>query len=323
MTACSNDEQTPDNGTPVLNGSDLIVTTESLVEGDGMTRSYLSRDMQSRIYSVDDELRVYDNDLWRYDIYKFKWNDESQKSGVFSRSNPTTNLTSDAKWALYPKAGVVRGTWDFDLETGIAETVAWMRIGIDEEGNPSPLVYDGTYSASDTTHGKALFKDIVPRWGEVTATGNGSTLVTHLSYLTGILRLQLAGTPAHADHVKVQLFEGGTTPLYITGVFKAVLAVDDEKQTDACLATSSHQDGTGSTEIVIDLSQASSDLEGNDASKSVLFVPLVTTATAVDIVVSASSDGGQTYTEFKRFQNKTIQRAKIYGNSQEYVFGNE
>lgn len=318
MTGCSNDEPTIDNGVAKLAGSDLVVTTEVLQEGDGITRSYLSRDMQTRMYFTDDELRVYDNDLHKYDIYKFNWKDETRNAGIFRRSNPTTHITA-AKWALYPKADVASGHWDLDEETGDSRTEAWIRVAADNAGNLVPIVYDATYDATDTDKEVPLYKDMLPRWGEVSATADGNALETHLSYLTGVLRLQLAGTPAHADHVKVQLLEDGT-PLNIAGEFKVKLAINDVKQTDACLSVDSYTEETGGTEIVIDLSQASSDLEGANASKSVLFVPLVTTTAPVDIVVSASKDGGQTYTEFKRFQNKTIQRAKVYGNSTEYTF---
>ena len=71
-------------------------------------------------------------------------------------------------------------------------------------------------------------------------------------------------------------------------------------------------DETGGDEIIINLTGATGSI--------VVYVPLVTTTVPVDIVVSSSNDGGTTWTEFKRFKNKTVTRGKVYGNSQEYVF---
>ena len=299
--------------------STLYVTTEALQTEEGLTRSYLSRDFSTHMYTPADEMRVYDNELHMYDLYKFNWNDETQQKGVFKRKSKTSYIEA-AQWALYPNSDVAGGHWERNETTGDAETLAEIRIGVDKNGNILPIVYDGTYQASDASKTKPLFTDFLPRWGQVAETADGTSLETHLSYLTGVLRLQLAGITGHADHLKVQMLEG-TTPLNIAGNFMAILTRNDVKQTDACLEIDSYKKNSGGDHIIVDLTQASGDLQGEDASKAVVFVPLVTTpGKTVDIVVSASKDGGGTYTEFKRFKNKTIQRAKVYGNSVEYDF---
>ena len=318
FTGCSSDNEAVQSTDGLKNtGLTLYVTTDNLAEETG-TRSFMSRDLKTHMYTSADEMRVYDNDLHRYDIYKFSWNDETKSRGVFRRSNPSSNITA-AKWALYPKSGVASGHWDLNEETGVSTTVAWIRIASNAAGNLEPIIYDGTYQASDAQHSNPLYMDILPRWGQVTETSDG--LETNLSYLTGALKLQLAGTPEKADHIKVQMLENGTDPLNIAGTFQATLAINNERQADADLAVDTYMENTGGTEIIVDLSQASADLQGTDRTKAVVFVPLVTTPDkTVDIVCYASKDGGSTYTEFKRFTNKTIARGKVYGNSVVYDF---
>ena len=320
FTSCSNDD-TDTTGSSRFGEGDLIVTVEEPQEETAVgTRSYLSRDMQTRLYVTLDEMRVYDNALHKYDIYKFNWNDESHKAGVFTRSNKNSFIT-EAKWALYQKSDVSGGHWDLDEETADTKTFASMYVAANKAGDLVPIIYDGIYQESGTGEKIVVFKDFLPRWGEVSKINGREALETHLSYLTGILRLQLAGMAGHADHLKVQMLEGGTTPLNIAGEFKTTLAINDVKQVDASLAIDTYVDNSGGDHIIIDLSQPSADLEGDDRTKAVVYVPLVTTpGKTVDIVVSASNDGGTTYTEFKRFKNKTIQRGKVYGNSVEYDF---
>ena len=328
LASCSNDEfesQSVAAGQQLAAG-DLIVTEDEVETEAGGTRSFLSRDMQTRIYVITDELKVYDNDLYKFDTYKFSWKDDSKDAGVFRRSNTVPQI-KEAKWAIYPKADVVDGEWVLNEETENSETTA--TIGI-----PHVMTYDGTYDVKDTKFEKPLFKDVLPRWGQVTATGDGAALQTNLSYLTGILRLQLAGIPDYAKAVRIQMLEGGeaTNPVGMSGEFKTIIAKNDIKQTDAALAA---EKAVWSDEaIYVDLrtmGEGGAPLKDVDAAKAVVYVPLVTTTKAVDIVVSLCDDpalgdvdddadfgGTYTYTEYKRFKNKIIKRGKVYGNSKEF-----
>lgn len=313
---------------------DLIVTVDDFENESGAkTRSFLSRDMQTRYYVVSDELKVYDNDLHKYDIFKFNWKDDSKGAGVFRRSNTTSNIT-EAKWALYPKADVLAGHWEYNETTDNSETTVVMDI-------PGLMEYDGTYDVNDKEFETPLYKDVLPRWGQVESTADGAALQTNLSYMTGILRLQLAGIPDYAKAVRIQMLEGGlaTNPVIMSGSYSTIIAKNDVKQTDAALAadknvTPSDIPAAGEA-IYIDLRTMGAEgapLKDIDASKAVVYVPLVTTTKAVDIVVSICNDptvvdvtddtdfGGSTatYTEYSRFKNKVIKKGKIYGNSKEY-----
>ena len=317
FAGCSSDESVNAAGDPQASPastSQLFVTMEEPQEEYGTTRSFLSRDLKIRMYNTDDELQVYDVDMFRYDFYQFGWNDESHQKGVFTRFNDPSFLKKDPTWALYPSSAVEHGFWNLDKESGETTVNAVMRIGLDEEGHAAPIVYYGSYQASDTEHKTPLYIETAPRWGKVTL--NGTALNTSLSYLTGLLRLQLTDVPAGNVQLRIQMVKG-TEPLYITGEFTAVIALNDEQIPGAALTADSYGVGTGSTEIIVDLSQDKGDLQGADLTKAVVFVPLVTTSEAVDIVASVSYNGGANWKEIKRLQDKTVQRAKVYGGSEE------
>lgn len=319
VAGCSSDDSVNTKSeAPASSADKLFVTMEEpqWEEDAATTRSFLSRDLKTRMYNTADELQVYDPDMFRYDFYQFGWSDDSHQKGVFTRSNNPSFLKKDPTWALYPLSAVEHGFWKLD-KSGETTINAVMRIGVNEEGKADSIAYDGTYQASDTEHSKPLYIETAPRWGKVTL--NGTALNTSLSFLTGLLRLQLANVPASNTLLRIQMLKG-TEPLHITGQFTAVLAINDEKQPGATLKADSYSEGTGATEMIVNLSKASADLQGADRKKAVVFVPLVTTSEPVDIVVSASTDGGLTYSEIIRLKDKTVARAKVYGNSAEYSF---
>lgn len=287
---------------------DMIVTVEELTEDDDIaTRSFMSRDMKTHLWSTTDEMRVYDPTMVRYDIYNYKWVEGS--TGVFRRIADESNFTEDASYALFYNQDVEGGYFDRDRTTFEPILSAKFRIGTDASNTVTPMV-----PGKMQQDGKEYFTDYLPRWGEVTRVNDGLALHTSLKFLTAVLRLQLTGFEGKANLIRVQMLQGGTKALNIAGIFTANLSVNGETQPDANLAQDTYKKRSGGTEIIADLSGLSGSI--------VVYVPLVTTTTPVDIVVSASADGGSTYTEFKRFKNKTVTRGKVYGNSQEYDFAN-
>ena len=300
---CSSDN---DGNSPKLTSNDIIVTLEELSDGgDGiMTRSYLSRDMKTHFWTEDDQMNIYEEKMIYYDIYKFNWKDESHQTGVFSRLNDPSNVTT-AAWALFPTRDMDSGHWDLDRTTFKPYLSVWFKIGTDR----NQYAYS---TATKTGSSEALFYDMLPRWGQVTATNDGNLLQTNLKFLTGVLRLQLANTQGNADLLKIQMQENGTKAINVKGIFVAKVSEDNVIQPDASLTADSYVEYTGGTDMLVDLTGATGSI--------VVYLPLVTTDVPVDIVVSASNDGGQTWTEFKRFKNKIVTRGKVYGNATEYVF---
>ncbi len=305
MVGCSNDdEQTTGEQ---LKGAWLTASTEELTLDDDVvaTRSFMSRDMKTHLWSTSDEMRVYDPMMVRYDIYSYKWVEGS--TGVFSRSTEESNYTEAASYAVFYNQDVEGGYFDRDRTTYNPYLSVKFRIGTDESNTITPMVPSRLQQ-----DGNEFFTDYLPRWGEVTKVDDGEALHANLKFLTGVLRLQLAGFEGKAGLIRVQMLQGGTKALNIAGIFTAKVSINEEIQSNASLEQSTFKKRSGGTEILADLST----LKGS----AVVYVPLVTTTVPVDIVVSSSNDGGTTWTEFKRFKNKTVTRGKVYGNSQEYVF---
>ena len=308
LAGCSNDSDA--NGSP-LTSNDITVSLEELTEDGGdsiITRSYLSRNMKTHFWTEDDQMNIYEEKMVYYDFYKFNWKDENHQTGVFSRLNDPSNISA-AAWALFPTRDMESGHWDLDRTTFKPYLTVWFRIGVDGERNSMPLTFSTTTKPGSS---EVLFYDMLPRWGQVTATDDGNALHTNLKFLTGVLRLQLANTNGNADLLKIQMLQGGTKAINIRGTFIAKLSDDNVIQPDASLSAASYKKSSGGTDLQVDLTGATGSI--------VVYVPLVTTTVPVDIVVSASNDGGATWTEFKRFKNKTILRGKVYGNATEYVF---
>ena len=304
LVACSNDETEADNNLQGLKSGDMIVTLEELTsdeEEDGLTRSFMSRDMKNHLWVEDDEMRVYDEDMFFYDIYKFGYKDESHLTGVFTRVEEESRYPEKTpSFTLFANQDIEGGYFKRDLVT-------------DE-----PYLYCKFYVAVDTmkwescqSNGKSYFTDWLPRWGQVTQVDGNGVLHASLKFLTGVLRLQLANTAGKADLLKIQMFKDNTA-LNIAGIFTANLFENETILTNASLAQDTYKRRSGGTDMFVDLTGATGSV--------VVFVPLVTTTVPVDIVVSASNDKGQTWTEFKRFKNKTVKRGIVYGNANEYAF---
>ena len=310
LASCSNDEF-ESQVAPVqkAGAGDIVVENEVLEwEGEGSTtRSYLSRDLKVRMYTTDDEMKVFDDNLNKYDLYAFSWNDPStQTTGTFRRFNTASNLDAEPKWAIYPSVDDPTeqfGKWFYNKLTNNTE------VQLTSTLQPT-YAPDGTYQRSDTKFENPLYKDILPRWGKVAATGEGSALQTSLSYLTGVLRLQLNGAPDYADYVTVQL-KDGSNYLKINGQFTTTLAINDVMQTAQFAAGPSQVFGDDVVTINI---QNSGDLKGIDAKKSVVFVPLPVTDHAVDIEVKYFKLPSLTPVKEETFKDKTILRAKVYGH---------
>lgn len=331
FVSCSEDDFSQKSASLQKAGEgDLIVNFEDLQEeNSAFTRSYLSRDMKTRMYTTKDRMKVYDKELTaKYDIYQFSWKADDETAGVFRRLNTKSNLGASATptYAVYPQLDNTLQWGDWQYTEGTENSETWFTTTI-----PDLYEYDAAYllnGKNDTP----LYEDVLPRWGKITATANGEALETNLSYLTGVLRLQLNGMPKYATAIKIQVLDG-TTPLAIAGQFKTMLAKNDVMQDAEFAQTDLVNPLTASDAIYVTVPE-STDLIGDDAMKAVVYIPLVTTANSVDIVVEATADDYTddttypdgvkdatiTWNPCKTFANKTIKRGKIYGNSEAVNF---
>lgn len=206
LASCSDDSfisEKNQQGSVTLEKGEMLVTMEAPQEdGSAFTRGYTSRDMQQRRWwSGIDKLMVYGSQFGAYDTYMFTQgvNETSGKFKIVS----SPSYVATPKWALFPFEQISNGKWD--LVGGLYNSASTVDVDL-----PQTIVYDAAYDAANYENDKQpYYLDDLPRWGEVTSTNDGEYLSTSLNRLTGILRLQLAGTPDYANGVKIQLLEAG------------------------------------------------------------------------------------------------------------------
>lgn len=331
LASCSNDDflsEKAQDAVSLEKGEMLVTIDEPQEEGEAFTRGYTSRDMQKRRwYSGMDKLRVYGSQFGAFDVYQFQQN-VNETSGKFKIvSNPSYVQT--AKWALFPFDQISNGKWD--IVGGLYNSESSVDITL-----PQVIEYDAAYDAANYATDKSpYYLDDLPRWGEVTSINNGEYLSTSLKWMTGILRLQLDGTPTYANAIRVQLREAGDVnkTLRVNGDFHVKIAQNDVMIPDACIRTDGHvapaKVGTdGALYVYI---PETTKLTAEDNVKSVIYLPLPVWDKQVDIVVSINDpstpakkkddlvNGGKiTWKEYATLKNKTIVCGKVYGNKNAY-----
>ena len=311
LASCSNDEFFGDeaqNAVKLENGDMLVTFAEPQEDGSAFTRGYTSRDMkQRRWWSGIDKLTVYGSQFGAYDVYMFKQNVAATTGKFVLVSNPS--YVDKPRWALFPENQIHDGKWT--KTGGLDNSESTVDVDL-----PQVITYDAAYDAANYANDdQPYYMDNLPRWGEVESV-EGGYVQTKLNWMTGILRLQLAGTPKYAKGVRVQLREAGdpSKTLAINGTFKATIAHNDvmvpngaakieanphngDYATNADIASTDALDGLdhpgeanrdGAIYVYFDPEVRK--LIGNENSKSVIYLPLPVWDKQVDIVVSVSSD---------------------------------
>ena len=338
LASCSNDdllgESAAQQGSIKLEKGEMLVTlAQPQEDGSGFTRGYTSRDMkQRRWWSGVDKLRVYGSQFGAYDTWMFV-QAEDEASGKFKLvSSPS--YVAEPKWALFPYEQISNGKWT--SSGGMYNSSSEVDVDL-----PQTIKYDAAYDAANYAIGDApYYLDNLPRYGEVTSTNEGEYLSTKLNFMTGILRLQLAGTPKYANGIKVQLREAGdpAKTLAINGTFTAKIAQNDVMIPAASIVANPDglyavdPDVEGAIYVYIEDIEK---LVKEDNEHSVIYLPLPVWDKQVDIVVSIPEPNqttpalykgqpngnklnGCVWNEYKVFKNKTISLGKVYGNKSEY-----
>lgn len=347
LASCSNDNLFGESQDAAqLKEGDMIVSmTELQEDGETFTRGYTSRDTKSRRwFSGEDRLRVYGlNFSGAFDTYEFVQGLKADK-GAFRRINSHTSL-SDPSWAVFPYEQIEGGLWE--QLPGLYNTRVTVDMTI-----PQIVEYDAAYDAANyDTDKQPYYLDNIPRWGKVTGTADGAQLQTELKWMTGVLRLQLAGAPAYSNGFRVQMFENGdrSKPIRLNSYdgtpWTVQIAQNNEPVDGACIAFTNNDyaldvDQDGSLYVWMN----GTTLNPEDAKRAVVFLPLpVTPGKMVDIVVSVwdyaaakktpwdgvvdptltyPASGGtawdKCWKEYATYKNKNIKLGYLYGNKTEY-----
>ncbi len=352
LASCSNDNLFGESQDAAqLKEGDMIVSmTELQEDGETFTRGYTSRDAKSRRwFSGEDRLKVYGLSFsGPFDTYEFVQGLKADK-GAFRRVNSSTSL-ADPSWAIFPYEQIKGGLWE--QLPGLYNSKVTVDMII-----PQVVKYDAAYDAANyDTDKQPYYLDNIPRWGKVTGTADGAQLQTELKWMTGVLRLQLAGAPAYSNGIKVQMFENGdrSKPIRLNSKYDEAwtvqIAQNNEPVDGACIkfenndyADVPEEDGA------LYVWMEGTTLNPEDAKRAVVFLPLpVTPGKMVDIVVSVWDyvaagnqmwdEGGngavvtddaactalygttwaKCWKEYKVYKNKNIKLGYLYGNKSEY-----
>ena len=338
LASCSNDELLGEKAFDAsqLQEDEILVNLEEASDyGNAFTRSYTDRTMKKHRWTETiDQLQVYGKAFGAYDLYAFSWTtkDDGSTVGVFKRQHKMSNI-DDAKWALFPLKSINHGEWHMiDAYNNYTE----VNINL-----PEFIEYSAAYDAPNYATGAdtdPYYLDELPRFGEVSGVKNGEAVQTKLNYMTAVLRLQLAGIPAYASGVKIQMYENGnrTQPLVLNGDFTTRIGLNNTIQEGAALLCDKSDLNYGN-QYAIDEDEdgaiyvhipAHTALNERDNRKGVLYIPLPVWDTESSIVISTSQDytgedgavdhAAAAWTEYKELSKKPILRGKVYGNAKEY-----
>ena len=311
LASCSNDDLLNEKvaQTEDLSEYDLVVYHQ--FDGnatENFTRGYMGEKAENASFTKMDRIHVFDDELHKFDIYKFAACAQTPGTYGFHRENLYANVNGQAKYALYPHEDVIRGYWKYNESSEMKATLAEINI------NPN-LVYDATIFYDKDDEGNlvksAIYKDVMPMWG--TVEWKGDHLQTEMRYLTAGFHMPLLKYAGNATAIRIQVRDAATKELLdIAGLFEAKLSegkqemiVDKncvakylEEPEAACFSAKPKGSTATLTDkskaIYVDLTHASKDLESLTAAeqeRACIWVPLPdTNGKEVIIEVSATND---------------------------------
>jgi len=212
FASCSNDELLGTKGTSEAKNFASVLEYEiEAPEGIVGTRAARNANGGGFVFQKDDQLRVYDEDLGKFDPYVF--------DTKFGRENAKSNLKKDPAYALFPAEDVRKGYCDAD-GNHIAEVKIGTRMNAGDKYKQFNKIEYSTEAGSETKVGETVvYQCDVPMWGEVVKVDDKTVKTkTNLSPLSGVLMLTLNNTMGNITWIKLHSDAG-----YLGGTFYANL----------------------------------------------------------------------------------------------------
>ena len=251
FASCSNDELLGSKNSPEAKNFTSILEYE-IEEPDGLVGTRAARNAEGKgfVFQENDQLRVYDEDLGKFDTYTF--------ATQFGREGDT-KLQKDPAYALFPYGDIRKGYCDAD-----GNHIAEIKIGERKNaGTPSQfqVIEYSNEAGSETKVGdEVLYKCNVPMWGTVEKIDDKTVKADKgLKPLTGVLMLTLGKTLGNAAWLRLSTVSG-----YLGGTFYANLDSDEPK----LYVDDKNEYQDLSKDLYIDLRKVPSD-------KAVLYIPVV------------------------------------------------
>ncbi len=257
LASCSNDDFLSEGQrATVANKGEMIVEVDPLDNAGVGTRAYRDASTDNFLQFVStDKMRVYDNKLQNFDIYKS--NDNGTKFFVEGEQGVEG---SEATYALFPAEMVKRGY--LDKPTG--KTYADFII-------PEVITYDEN-SEYDAKEKGVYYASNLPMFGKVTSTADGGLKVTGLRHVCAVVKISLENAYTNATYLRLTTgaaLEGDPEAKPMSGTFTAALTTDEATRKDVKLeAMEDYDDVKRYPDLYIDLRKVPS-------PTSVIYIPVV------------------------------------------------
>ena len=241
-----------------------------------VTRAVSDENMSATIFEKSDKIRVFDNELHRWDGYQF----DGSKFSLFTEADLTA-----PEFAIYPfgknekasDGSDIIGTMPDGPGTGIGGFVNgdWNKGGITTVEMTIPSFIK--YKEVEQTNGTTAYWCSLPMWGKVTSTEG--KLETDLKYMTAILRVSLKNAKEKVAKLEISAYKDETRekPINLSGDFKATLNTTDFTKTQL-------GETLGKSKLTVDVTG----IAGSDAY---VFVPIVPCTNAIVVIKYLDSEG--------------------------------
>ena len=257
LASCSNDDFLSEGQrATVANKGEMIVEVDPLDNAGVGTRAYRDASTDGFLQFVStDKMRVYDNKLQNFDIYKS--NDNGTKFFVEGEQGVEG---SEATYALFPAEMVKRGY--LDKPTG--KTYADFII-------PEVITYDEN-SEYDAKEKGVYYASNLPMFGKVTSTADGGLKVTGLRHVCAVVKISLENAYTNATYLRLttmKALDGDPEAKPMSGTFTCALTTDEATRKDVKLeAMEDYDDVKRYPDLYIDLRKVPS-------PTSVIYIPVV------------------------------------------------
>ena len=274
---------------------DLIVEVEAF-DNVSATRAFRDAEGGSLTFKNDDAMNVYDDELYKYDVYKFN-NDAFYLEGK--------KILEAPKYALFPGKDVVRGYFDRTIGKN-GKTVAEFRI-------PQTIVYDA--SSEQKVGRKVLYAANLPMFGIASFNGD-KVYVSNLRHVCGVLKLELNDAFSNATWLRL------SSSKKISGTFVAELDASSDDARKAVALKEGKSDLITNDYMYIDLRAIPS-------RSSVIYIPIIPGINAnadglkLEYSTDATATKGGDITSWTdtgmKFPKEEIKQNKLYTCSNEFA----
>jgi len=257
LASCSNDDFLSEGQrATVANKGEMIVEVDPLDNAGVGTRAYRDASTDGFLQFVStDKIRVYDNKLQNFDIYKS--NDNGTKFFVEGEQGVKG---SDAAYALFPADMVKRGYLDKPTGKTFADYII-----------PEVITYDEN-SEYDAEEKGVYYASNLPMFGKVTSTADGGLKVTGMRHVCAVVKISLENAYTNATYLRLttmKALDGDPEAKPMSGTFTAALTTDEATRKDVKLeAMEDYDDVKRYPDLYIDLRKVPS-------PTSVIYIPVV------------------------------------------------